>query len=283
MAVFFTLSGFLITRFLLKNDDVVVFVIRRVCRIVPLAWLYMVVALLLFSWKPDDLLAQLFFYANWPPMQLTDITGHLWSLCVEVQFYVGIAALVLFGGRRAIYLLPLLCLAVTAFRVWNGVHIAINTYFRVDEILAGAVLAILYERNLTTGFRRTPLIVVVPLLYASCHPASEWLNYLRPYLAAATVGATIYQPSSMLSKRLGSRVLRYIAEVSYALYVIHPLLGATWLGSGDKIVKYLKRPLLFAALFALAHISTFYYERRWIALGKSYSSRRPRPAVAEPE
>lgn len=209
MVVFFTLSGFLITRFLLKNDDVVVFLIRRICRIVPLAWLYIVVALLLFSWRPDDLLAQLFFYANWPPMQLTGITAHLWSLCVEVQFYVGIAALVLFGGRRAIYLLPLLCLAVTAFRVWNGVHIAIDTYFRVDEILAGAVLAILYERKLTSGFRSIPLIVAVPLLYASCHSSSEWLNYLRPYLAATTVGATIYQPSNILSKRLGSRFYRY--------------------------------------------------------------------------
>ena len=48
----------------------------------------------------------------------------------------------------------------------------------------------------------------------------------------------------------------------------------TWLGSGDRLVKYAKRPLLFALTFALAHVSTFHYEARWIALGKRLTARR---------
>ena len=38
MALFFTLSGFLITRFLLRNDSIAEFLIHRFFRIVPLAW-----------------------------------------------------------------------------------------------------------------------------------------------------------------------------------------------------------------------------------------------------
>jgi hypothetical protein len=35
----------------------------------------------------------------------------------------------------------------------------------------------------------------------------------------------------------------------------------------------LKRPLLFAAIFITAHISTFYYEKWWIAFGKKLSKK----------
>ena len=281
MVVFFTLSGFLITRFLLKNDDVRVFLIRRFCRILPLAWLFMIVALVLFLWRPSLLPSHLFFYANLPPITLSSVTGHLWSLCVEMQFYICIAAMVFVGGRRAIFLVPLLCLAVTGFRIWHGIHISIVTYYRVDEILAGCSLAILYETRHGRLLEKVPVWLVLPFLYGSCHPETGWLNYFRPYLSAVAVGATIYQPDSSVTRTLGSRALKYIAEISYALYVIHPLLADTWLGSGDKIVKYLKRPILFAALFALAHLSTFYYEHRWIAWGKARTQRtrtlRPGP------
>jgi hypothetical protein len=43
--------------------------------------------------------------------------------------------------------------------------------------------------------------------------------------------------------------LAYLAKLSYALYVIHGGLTSTWLGSGDTLVKYLKRPLLLAEVY----------------------------------
>jgi hypothetical protein len=46
-------------------------------------------------------------------------------------------------------------------------------------------------------------------------------------------------------------------------------------------VRYLKRPLLFAATFLLAHASTFYYEQRWIDFGKRLSARVRPPRVGE--
>ena len=67
---------------------------------------------------------------------------------------------------------------------------------------------------------------------------------------------------------LKGRILFYIASISYAVYVIHVGLAHTWLGEGETLEKYLKRPLLLAVTFALAHLSTFYYEKYWINLGK---------------
>jgi len=111
------------------------------------------------------------------------------------------------------------------------------------------------------------------MLLISCHPEGGGLNYFRPYLAALLVGTTLYQNNVAIVNWLDRKALVYIAGISYALYIIHPILMQTWLGSGDKIVEYMKRPLLFIVLFALAHLSTFYYEKFWISKGKELSKK----------
>jgi peptidoglycan/LPS O-acetylase OafA/YrhL len=287
MAIFFCLSGFLITRFLLQHDSVANFLIRRLCRILPLAWLALIPALWMAHAGQRTFAPHFLFYANWPPFWLTDITAHYWSLCVEVQFYSGIAILFAVGGRRALKLLPLACLAITALRIHDGKYASIETYYRLDEILSGATLALIYGGEFG-GFTRHLLSRVNPwivggLFLASTHASTQWLNYGRPYFAAALVGASMCRPGFPATGVLRTRTLAYIAEISYALYIVHPLLAATWLGSGGTVVRYAKRPLLFVAILGVAHLSTFYYESRWIALGKRWAARfslRPKAAVA---
>ena len=143
---------------------------------------------------------------------------------------------------------------------------------RVDEILAGATLALAFSRGMLPSSNRYLFAALAIAFAVSCHPASGPANYLRPYLAALLVGTTLGCPHERLEAILQSDTLRYIAEISFALYVFHPGLAATWLGDGDKLVKYLKRPLLIAACFALAHVSTFYFERRFIDFGRRLSA-----------
>lgn len=280
MAIFFTLSGFLITSFLLKNDSVIDFLIRRFFRIVPLAWLYMAIVLPIMSSPPDYYLANFLFYANWPPMWLGNVNGHLWSLCMEVQFYVAIALLVVMMRKKWMVMIPVFAIAVTTYRVMNDAHVVINTYYRIDEILSGCLLALIYHKRVGSTFVKLPQpiwvvqIVLFLLFVVSSHPDGGFMNYLRPYIAAAMVGSTLVNGQTrIVAQVLNNRVLFYIATISYALYVVHPLLAHTWLGSGDTVIKYLKRPLLFAAIFMTAHISTFYYEKWWIAFGKKLSKK----------
>ena len=234
-----------------------------------------IVALFVSQASTASYLAHFLFYANWPPMQVGGAASHIWSLCIEVQFYIGIALLVALLGKRGLYLLPALCLAVTLYRVVNDAHIAINTFFRVDEILAGSVLALIYNKRLGDWPRlllsRGNQVLLLLLLLVACHPGSGFMNYFRPYFAAMLVGATLFNNDTRIAGTLDNRVLFYIAAISYALYVIHPILSHTWLGSGEGVEKYVKRPLLFGALFLSAHISTFYFEHRWVAFGKRLS------------
>jgi peptidoglycan/LPS O-acetylase OafA/YrhL len=277
MAIFFILSGFLITSILLRDQNIVHFLTRRFLRIVPLAWLYMAIVLSLSSSLISSYLPHFLFFANWPPMALTEPTGHLWSLCVEIQFYVLIALLVALLKQRAFWVLPILCIAITAYRFVNDVPMAINTYYRLDEILAGCLLALIYHHSndtLKNLLGRLSPLYLLPLLVISAHPAGGILNYARPYIALMLIGSTLLSDkTNWVQTLLKGRVLFYLASISYALYVIHGGLTHTWLGEGEKLEKYIKRPLLLAVTFGLAHISTFYYEKHWIDLGKKLTDK----------
>lgn len=278
MALFFTLSGFLITRFLSEpGADLRVFIIRRFFRIVPLAWLAMAIALMMVRAEPEIWAANFLFYANVPPFWLVPTASHLWSLCLEMQFYVCVAALVAVAGRRGLYALPVLCLAVTGARIATATPISIVTWLRVDEILVGATVALIYASWFGPWpmrlLRRIPILWLVPLLVYSGHDAAGWFAYLRPYLAATIVAASLVNVPAWLVRLFESRWAGYVATISYALYIIHGVLRMTWLGSGDNFVRNAKRPLLFVATFALAHASTFWFEQPCIAFSKRLTGR----------
>jgi hypothetical protein len=93
-----------------------------------------------------------------------------------MYFYLGIALIfAILGQRGLLILLPALCLAVTAGRIWQGIPISIVTYYRVDEILSGACLALILVGRLGEYLPRflawvNPYLLLGLLLLA-CHPA----------------------------------------------------------------------------------------------------------------
>ena len=272
MSIFFTLSGFLITSTLIKHPSVPNFIIRRLARILPLAYLGIVVYGLVARSGLDYYVSSFLFLGNYT--MLLRPSSHYWSLCVEMHFYLFIALLVIMLGTRGLPLLSLLALVVTGIRIHQNVFYGIQTYFRVDEILTGCTLALAWHGQLgrlgltiADVLRRVPLAIWMLLFAGSCHESFGPLGYARPYLGTSMVGHTLLRDDINWSF-LKSAWLRYIAEISYALYIIHPLTMKGWLGSGDKWIKYTKRPLSFALTFALAHLSTFHMERHFIAWSK---------------
>jgi peptidoglycan/LPS O-acetylase OafA/YrhL len=282
MAIFFILSGFLITQTLLRAASVRDFLIRRLFRIVPLAWLAMLIALPMAGATGYQWLSNLFFFANIPPFGLVESATHLWSLSLEVQFYLFAAAMVAVAGPRCLLIFPLLCVGVTVCRIWAGMPFSIITWFRIDEILAGATLALahagLLGRWLPLVLRRSNTVLFMLLVLLSSHPSSGPLTYVRPYLAMMMVGSSLYGAPVLMQRLFASRAASYVATISYALYIIHGVLRVTWLGSGETLlVRAAKRPLLLAVTFALAHLSTFRLEQPCIALAKRLTDGRRVP------
>jgi peptidoglycan/LPS O-acetylase OafA/YrhL len=263
MSLFFALSGFLIIRSLEKSS-VPDFIIRRLARLLPLAWLYVGIVFMIYPLSNAGFLAGLGFYLNYRPDLMLPQTEHLWSLGVEVHFYAAIALMVLIH-RKAILLVWVLCVAVTSLRIAEGAHLSIATHLRVDEILAGSCVATLSRTSLDrlSGSPRIWWMALAAWCVAS-HPASGWLQFLRPYVTGWLLIVTLNLPVCTLRAALSAKGPRYIAVISYALYVIHPLTAHGWWSAGTLMEKYLiKRPLSIVITFALAHVSTLHWERFW--------------------
>lgn len=280
MALFFSLSGFLITRVLLTDEQIPVFLIRRLFRILPLAWSAMLILWLVDHASPMTAFANFAFFSNLPPDHLMPGGHHLWSLCVEVQFYLTVALIVALLGPRGLWLAPIGAIAVTIARIFATQPISIVTWHRVDEILAGATLALLIYRTDAPNWlgrlpRWTPLLLA-PLLLLSGMEALPPLAYARPYLAALLIGVSIFSAPVWMRASLCSAPARYVASISFAVYVVHGMLGETWLGTGGTLEKYAKRPLLMGVTWLLAHLSTFRFENPMIRLGKRLSHRLER-------
>ena len=278
MALFFTLSGFLIVQFLAAGTPLGLFVMKRLARIIPLSWAAMLFLVLWHSYDATTVVRNFLFVSNLPPITFFRGGEHLWSLCVEMQFYMTVSVIVLLLGRRGLLLVPLLALSVTCARIVAGEYISIVTWHRVDEILAGGTIALIHagwfgDRAADVLKKLSVWPFAIALVVCS-HPDAGPLQYLRPYAAATLVGASLAGAPALLTRLLESRPMAYVAEVSYALYVIHGVLSATWLGSGERLEKYLKRPLLFGATFALAHLSTFYYEQPITRRVRDFGKRR---------
>ena len=282
MALFFCLSGFLIVGFLSAGAPIGSFLLKRVARIVPLAWIAIAVLVIAGAYTPGTILRNLAFVANLPPASLLHGGEHLWSLGVEVQFYLVAAVLVLLLGRRGLLLIPVLALGITGLRIAFGQTISIITWYRVDEILAGGIIALIYQGRLGPRIERlleiTPTWAPFVAFLVASHPADGALQYFRPYATALLVGSSLAHTPHWLRRILESRLMAYVAEISYALYVIHGVLMDSWLGSGDRLEKYLKRPLLLVVTFALAHCSTRHLEQ---PITRAVRRREPRPLPAD--
>jgi peptidoglycan/LPS O-acetylase OafA/YrhL len=280
MAIFFILSGFLITTILMGDPNLRRFLIHRVMRIVPLAWLVVLITFAINRPAPATWLGHLLFFANLQDPDLTPATEHFWSLCVEMQFYFEIALLFALFRDKAFWIVPLVGLAISIQRWYSGLSAGQFNFYRVDEILAGCTLALIRskggERLQAWIGALDPGLLFVALVAVS-HRSLAQLDHLRPYVALLLVGSTLFAEAPRWYRPiLRHRTLAFLAGISYALYVFHGGLRETWLGSGDTLERYLKRPLLLAATFGLAYLSTRHYERHWIRLGRRWGEDRAR-------
>lgn len=267
MSLFFILSGFLICSFLLNDPPIGEFLVKRVTRIVPAVTLYLFVVFVVIDFAPMRALVTGVYLSNY----LTDygghLNGHLWSLAVEMHFYVFAAVLAALFGRRGLIVFTGAMLAVTALRIATGTGVSIKSHFRVDEILAGASLALFYygrfgahakiKKALGAGL---PFFII--FWAATLRPDWELLFYLRPYAAMLLVGSILFCRLSLVRATLESSPMRYIATISYALYIWHFFVVSYGMNEGSDMVRYLvKRPISIALLLVIAHASTFYWEQ----------------------
>ena len=181
--LFFVLSSFLITSLLLREHDqrrridVRAFWIRRILRIWPLYYSF-VLACWLFEGLPGNIVAAFLLLAgNWGMLVFTlpdhSSLGPLWSVSIEEQFYLAWGLLLAWSPRRSLRRVCLGMIAAAyllrAMILVSGSGLAqvwMNTIAHLDPIAIGALIALRHhDRPIALGPRARAMAgVLAPLL-----------------------------------------------------------------------------------------------------------------------
>ena len=279
--IFFVLSGFLITGILYdslhRKDYFSNFYIRRTLRIFPLYYGVLTLVFLIgllpsvhILWDRYNAMYWLYlanlFEAGGKAGLHTEISylpflprgsqhlgyigiGHLWSLCVEEQFYLVWPAVVwAIRSRKTLLRLCLAVIVIEPFLRWMYAHrhpemvlaggLYFATYFRVDTLLAGAAVA-LWLRGSNPSLvkvRRFAYASVVGVMllfvlfrkYGGPHPAMLLaepviVTFGFSLFALAGVGLLLLtlDPETWPARVLRHRVLVGVGRISYGMYLIH--------------------------------------------------------------
>jgi peptidoglycan/LPS O-acetylase OafA/YrhL len=294
--IFFVLSGFLITRILVRTRDregyFRVFYTRRALRILPLYYVVIgsVTVYTLLRQRSTfhgmDLL-YFIYLQNFTGGNIGTkfVLGHLWSLAVEEQFYLlwPLAIWFLRSERAVLKFSYALVLACTAFRfAWPWIwkvpvgYSYIFTPSRVDGIILGAILAIHFERTEHWERFAWAARVGIPVLLASTllitivkgysFPADAITNsnylgmvYCIPAMNLIGLGFVILAltPSSFVAKACSHPAICKVGSLSYALYVFHDLyMNFLYEHSMFRLVRYMPETIAHAVFTLLCFCLT---------------------------
>jgi peptidoglycan/LPS O-acetylase OafA/YrhL len=283
VTIFFVLSGFLITSKLIEGPgDLTRFYIRRLFRLMPVAWAYLA-ACLLYELAVghcivpgSEIVSCLLFYRNYYPPHQTFFAGHYWSLSVEEQFYLIWPCLMFFAGiQRAKWVAICGALACSIYRTLNYSYydrqwFSFRTEVRADALLVGCLLALLLAkpsfRAAATRWSRLwalPAILVVLVCIAQFH----WLPPLCECVAlAALIATSVLHPRSVFARALSFKALTWLGTFSYSVYVWQQFFFAHR-GNVDATIDI----MCMMPLFALA--SYYWIERPFTRLGHRLTSK----------
>jgi peptidoglycan/LPS O-acetylase OafA/YrhL len=281
--VFFVISGFLITTLLLHEREetgtikLKQFYLRRAYRIVPAAYVYMIVMSALFyaGLSSKDIVVAFAYLSSY--FRQPGIFSHLWSLSVEEQFYLvwpAVMAVSTASARRValcvIAIDPILRLLLLSTGLSQGVNSLFPTV--ADSIATGCLLALLQPelqqyRSFFTGrwfgviWALTFAIPLVPYL-----PHTGRL-YEFAGLPMLHIGIALCIQNAMLVRYriLNAAIPVWIGTVSYSLYLWHVPFAV------PRHVWYTRFPMNITLAFLAAALSYYLVERPVLRFRDRYS------------
>jgi peptidoglycan/LPS O-acetylase OafA/YrhL len=237
--------------------------------------------------------------------------GHLWSLCVEEQFYLVWPWVVFFVRSRrallwicggAVVLVPLLRVFVQHHASQNMLDAELLyrvTPFRIDALLLGGLLSLGYrgaqrEWILRAGRWLFWLCTAAAIAYmvATVHPDSDYvypawkytwgLCFVDVYAASALLACL--HPGSILYRVFRLRALRWLGRISYGAYVFHDIFHLAIMSAvrhyvtpgrvqnTDEVI-YIGTVVAFVLTIVLAWLSFRWFETPFLNLKERWTVR----------
>ena len=220
VAIFFAISGFLMSD-LLQKTDCWTFILHRAVRIYPL---YYLVLLAFFPWQAGyDAVGLLLVPAGPHPGPL----GIEWTLVYETAFYVVLFVVSLVGLARHVAAAASVWLAAILLTTWfapelqNTVALPIQTFLLSSMnvgFAAGLLLPTLMKRAVLWPFF---LMIGVPLIVLSLRVDLHTMRWMGGLAVALAVGTAAQLPQ-IKGENIISRTFIKLGDWSYATYLVHP-------------------------------------------------------------
>lgn len=309
VTIFFTLSGFLISYLLLKEKqktgtiNIKMFYIRRVLRIWPLYFVYLLIVVLVngigaVQWPILFVLLMIPNLRNSfasvtniavGSHNLTYMVGHYWSLGVEEQFYAFWPWII----KKSKNLLPIFIAIPLAYLfikvVLRLLHaptgiLTFFNYTRFGCLTIGALGAYLYfhkNTRLKHWFTKKWIevgawIFLLIVAFNKFHLTSIIDHEIISVVTLVIIINQVDNPKRLIN--LENKPFDYLGKISYGLYVFNPLVIYLMafiinpIGIENNLIKQIVIYLLVVpATMIVAHVSYHYFEKRFLRLKHNYT------------
>lgn len=307
--LFLVLSGFLVSRVVMKNHHAPnflrVFYLRRALRILVPYYLLLIscyVCLRILSLHTEMIAWPVFalhlqtLWFGWTDQWTIHFLNPTWTLGLEEYFYLILPLFLLRQGRRAVVPFAVIGLAlgvlgrlaIATFRPTSSVAYFI---WRPDGLLWGMLIAAAMEsppvREQLHRWRHLVLAAALVLtaalvsyfwgardIHSPEQSANAWLYPVAPFVSALWVCVALTSKETSWTQRiLANRPMVYIGTISYSIYLYHELVH--FLGNLAGLRSAVHAAGMVLISIGIAAISWRILERHLIAYGHRFAYRAP--------
>lgn len=282
--LFFVISGFLITRNLLRLNEksgfkfstIKTFFIRRVLRIFPV---YYFVVLLTYIFHDghfkDAIFWNLAYCSNFYMLEIEKFPGimsHFWSLSVEEHFYLFWPFVILLFNRSKVIYAILTCALIGILSRYYfylsdfpSIYPKIFSFSCFDAFAVGGIMAFLfiYHTELYRKLRDSNFILIIVFtglilsLYFDYQiaPSNVWdFIYIRIFASMFSF-FLISRSMNSKSKILNNKHLILFGKLSYSMYLFHNFIPGFLLGVKYPDSVFLRVFLYFIVLILVSYLA----------------------------
>jgi peptidoglycan/LPS O-acetylase OafA/YrhL len=303
VTIFFCLSGFLLSRILIGelsktgNLNVRSFYIRRILRIWPLYYAFIIFCLLMTpllgnqTIRSSELPYLLSFSYNWHQLYVGDSRGMaaiLWSISVEEQIYLILPLLLMLFYKWSLTKLGiLLIVAGYICRILffsNDLGLYRNTFSYMSTIGIGMLFAIyeikirlwFFNHKRSVKFMSIVFIIVYVLLFKTVF-SDNFLSIFAFDLTAITTIFLLLIFGETREKRTSPflKLLAYFGRRTYGMYIFHWPILALMVSRDiffDELIGISIQGIVFAFIFVvlISSLSYRFFEKPFLDLRKKY-------------